>query len=135
MFGPMLTGKTYNTPTADLTKVFAGTYTLTASNTSGCTLTSKTYTITQPAATRFSGYIVTQVEPCIGQNNGLLTVAVDDLVKSERWTNTQSNASFSGTSVNDLAAGTYALFLTDQNGCEDPYGTYFTLTTIPCKWL
>jgi gliding motility-associated-like protein len=122
------TGKTYITPTPDLTKAAAGSYTLTASNTNGCTITSQPHTITQPAPTQFPGYVVTQAEPCFGQSDGMLTVNADALVKSERWV-TPQNVSLSGASINDLIPGTYQLFLTDQNGCESLYGTY-SLTTL-----
>jgi len=126
------TGKPYLTTTPNLTKAAAGTYTLTASNTYGCTMTSKPYTISQPVPTRFPVYKVDQAEPCFGQDNGSITITTDNVVKSERWINTQNSMSLSGASIANLAPGTYELFLTDQNGCETsvPYGTY-TLATIP----
>jgi len=123
------TGKVYNTPTADLTKAPAGTYTLTAFN-GLCSKTSKAYTITQPASTQYPVYPFTSVQPCAGQSNGSLTIAPDALVKSERWVNTATQNVLYGASITNLSPGTYQLYLTDNGGCENLYNTY-ALTAIP----
>jgi gliding motility-associated-like protein len=123
------TGKVYNTPTADLTKAPAGTYTLTAFN-GLCSQTSKAYTITQPPQTQYPAYPLTLVQPCSGESNGSLTIAPDALVKSERWVNTATQNVLYGASITNLSPGTYQLYLTDNGGCENLYNTY-ALTAIP----
>ncbi len=116
--------KTYTSATADLTNIPPGSYTLTVSNIYGCSKTSKTYTVTQPAPTQYPAYTVTQVQPCFGQSDGSLTIATDFLVKSERWVNSQNQSAGSGPVAANLPADTYQLFFTDNNGCESLYGTY-----------
>lgn len=121
---------TYIGSTADLNNIPPGSYTLTASNIYGCNKTSKTYTVKQPAPTQYPAYTATQVPPCFGQSDGSITVSTDSLVKSERWVNSQNqNVGNTSTAVN-LPEGVYQLFLTDDNGCESPYG-FYDLTDIP----
>lgn len=123
------TGKVYTTPSPDLTKVPAGTYTLTASNNYGCSATSKLYTVTRAITAQYPSYPVAIVQPCAGQSNGALSIAVDQLVKSERWVNTADQTVIYGPAISNLSAGTYQLYLTDNTGCENLYNTY-TLTAI-----
>ena len=128
------TGKTYPTNTPDLTKVSAGTYTLTATNSYGCSATSKAYTIMQPPPTQYPVYTVTPLEPCAGQSDGSLSAATDFLVKSARWVNSQNQNVGSGATAPDIPAGSYQLYLTDNSGCETLYGNY-TLINIPALSL
>lgn len=122
--------KIYTSSTADLENIPPGSYTLTVSNIYGCSKTSKTYAVTQPAPTQYPAYTVTQVQPCFGQSDGSLTVATDFLVKSARWVNGQNQSAGSGPTATNLSAGTYQLFFTDNNGCETLYGNY-NLTDLP----
>ncbi|MFI5158777.1 MAG: gliding motility-associated C-terminal domain-containing protein [Sphingobacteriales bacterium] len=115
---------------ADLQNVPADTYTLTASNGFGCSKTSKAYTVSQQAATKFPDYAATYTMACNLLNNGGVSVAVDQLVKSERWVDASGNTMATGAALTNVNAGTYQLYLTDQNGCENFYKSY-TITSYP----
>ncbi|MFI5136735.1 MAG: gliding motility-associated C-terminal domain-containing protein [Sphingobacteriales bacterium] len=117
--------------TADLKNAAPGDYILTTSNSFGCSKTSKTYHIGQQAPTQFPVYAAVIVPACTGKSNGTITVATDVLVNSARWVNSQGvTTGGKSAAIIDLAAGTYQLFLTDQNGCENLYNSY-VVTTIP----
>jgi len=115
---------------ADLQNVAPGTYTLTASNTFGCTATSKPYTVGQLPPTKFPVYAATSVPACFQSADGSVTVAVDALVKSVRWVNASGQDAGPNAALTNVAAGTYQLYLTDQNGCENYYNTY-TIDQLP----
>jgi len=52
------------------------------------------------------------------------------LVSSARWINSQGQpVGGNSAAITDLSAGTYQLFVTDKNGCENLYSSY-TVTTI-----
>jgi len=115
---------------ADLQNVAPGTYTLTASNTFGCAATSKPYTVGQQPPTKFPVYAATSVPACFQSTDGSVTVAVDALVKSVRWVNASGQDAGPNAALTNVAAGTYQLYLTDQNGCENYYNTY-TIDQLP----
>lgn len=115
---------------ADLQNVPAGTYTLTASNSLGCSKTSQAYTVPEQAVTKFPDYAATYIAACNALNNGGVSVAVDQLVKSERWVDASGNTIATAASLSNVYAGTYQLYLTDGNGCETFYKTY-TINSYP----
>ncbi len=115
---------------ADLKNIAAGTYTLTAFNSFGCTATSKPYTVGQLPPTKFPVYANTSTPACFQQTDGSVTVAVDALVKSARWVNAGGQDAGTAAALTNVGAGTYQLYLTDQNGCENYYNT-FTVTELP----
>ncbi len=115
---------------ADLQNIAPGTYTLTASNSFGCTAASKPYTVGQLPPTKYPVYSGNIVETCYQNADGSITVNTDALVKSARWVDAQSQTVGSGTSLINIAAGTYQLYLTDQNGCESYYNSY-TVAQFP----
>lgn len=110
--------------TADFKNAVAGDYTFTASNNFGCSKTSKVYHVDLQAPVQFPPYAATIVPSCFGNNNGSVSVAIDGLAKSARWINGQGVTVWNGASLLNTAAGTYQLYLTDQNGCENYYNTY-----------
>ncbi|BAU56294.1 gliding motility-associated C-terminal domain-containing protein [Mucilaginibacter gotjawali] len=115
----------------DLLNVAPGDYTLTTSNTSGCSKTSQTYHVGQDPPTQYPVYAATIVPACFGKNNGSVSVATDLLVSSARWIDSQGlPKGGSSAQLTDVPAGTYQLFVTDKNGCENLYNSY-TVTTIP----
>jgi len=113
----------------DLQNVAPGTYTLTASNSFGCTAASNAYVVAQLSPTKFPAYSATIVPACFQTTEGSVTVATDGLVKSLRWV---QNGQTVGTdaALGNVGAGSYQLYLTDQNGCENYYNTY-TVTEVP----
>ena len=117
-------GSTLITTTPDILNVAAGIYTLTTSNEFGCILTSSPIVIPLKLSTPLPVYAATYTNACNLQNNGAVTVATDGLVKSARWVDASGNTVGSGSSLTGVVAGTYKLYLTDQNGCENYYNSY-----------
>jgi len=116
--------------TADLKNAASGDYTFIASNNFGCSKTSKVYHVDQQAPVQLPQYTATIVPSCFRDNNGSVSVAIDGLVKSVRWVNSQGVTVWNGAALLNIAAGTYQLYLTDQNGCENYYNTY-TVDELP----
>jgi gliding motility-associated-like protein len=114
---------------ADLQNVAPGTYIM-ASNSFGCTATSKAYAVGQLPPTKFPVYAATATPACFQQTDGSVTVSVDALVKSVRWVNASGQDAGTSGALTNLGAGTYQLYLTDQNGCENYYNTY-TVAELP----
>ncbi|MDR3693119.1 gliding motility-associated C-terminal domain-containing protein [Mucilaginibacter sp.] len=124
-------GHTIITVDPDFLNVAPGDYTLTASNTSGCSKTSRIYHVGQDPPTQFPVYAAAIVPACFGKNNGSVSVATDLLVSSARWIDGQGlPRGGSSAQLTDVPAGTYQFFVTDKNGCENLYNSY-TVTTIP----
>ncbi len=96
----------------DLSALAAGAYTVTVTDNNGCTVTA-TYTITQPTALSavISSY---QDVSCSGGTNGAINIAVNGGVTpyAYLWSNGTTTED-----VNNLAAGTYTVTITDFNGC------------------
>ncbi len=97
--------------TQDLNNVIAGTYTVTVTDTHGCSITASA-TVTQPDALVLSTD-VTNVS-CNGGNTGAidLTVTGGTLNYSYLWSNNATTQDISA-----LAAGTYTVTVTDANDC------------------
>jgi gliding motility-associated-like protein len=107
----------------DLQNVASGDYTLIASNNYGCGLT-KTYHIGTLPSTQFPVYAKTITNTCFGQRNGSIIITGDALVKSARWVDHNGATAGTGLAINNVGAGTYQLYLTDANGCENFYDKY-----------
>jgi len=124
-------GHTIITVDPDFLNVASGDYTLTASNTFGCSKTSRMYHVGQDPPTQYQVYASTIIPACFGKSNGSVSVATDLLVSSSRWIDGQgAPAGSGGTTITDVPAGAYQLYVTDKNGCENLYNTY-TIKTIP----
>ncbi|MCW3103057.1 MAG: hypothetical protein JWO09_1497 [Bacteroidetes bacterium] len=98
--------------TATATALCAQSYTVTTSDANGCTSTSVA-TISQPTAIAVMLVSLTNVS-CNGGNNGQITVSASG--GTPGYTFTWSPAG-SGPSITNLIAGTYAVTVTDVNGC------------------
>ena len=110
----------------------AGTYTVTATDSNGCTSDPRSITITEPDTMVVVVELGGTLNPrCNGDMNGIL---------STRWIrggnmNTTPNYTWSANTPNPpnepiatgLPAGTYSVTVTDGNGCQDE--TSYTLTT------
>jgi gliding motility-associated-like protein len=96
----------------DRNNLLAGTYSVTASNTIGCSVTA-TYSITEPAANLVSTATNNPVT-CNGGNNGSINLTPNGGVTpySFLWSNTAISED-----INALTAGSYSVTVTDFNGC------------------
>ncbi|MBK8339689.1 MAG: SprB repeat-containing protein [Flavobacteriales bacterium] len=99
----------------DISDLSAGNYYLTVSDGNGCTV-SATYTLTAPSPLQASGAITTAA--CQGASDGAVEVTVTGGATpySYAWTG-PSGFSTASEDIIGLAAGTYALLVTDANGC------------------
>ncbi|MBK9048897.1 MAG: SprB repeat-containing protein [Bacteroidetes bacterium] len=99
--------------TQDLTGLGAGTYSVTVTDSRGCTF-SDAYTISQPAAALSSSASVTQQVSCFAGSNGAIDVTVSGGTSpySYSWSTGASTQDLSG-----LATGTYTITITDANNC------------------
>jgi len=100
-----------------------GTYTITATDAGGCTL-STVVTLNQPTAITWSTWNVVPVN-CFGQGNGSITVAGSGGVGALTYTLMPGNISNATGVFSPLNGGSYTITVTDVNGC-----TASSLTTI-----
>jgi len=100
--------------TASITGVSAGTYAVTITDASGCT-DSSSVTITEPSALVAATMIDSNVS-CNGLLDGGATASATGGTGAYTylWSNSAMNASITGE-----GAGTYAVTITDANGCTD----------------
>jgi Secretion system C-terminal sorting domain/SprB repeat len=100
---------------ATATGLVAGTYTCTATDANGCTL-SRVYSITQPTA--IAATITRTDVSCNSGANGSASIAVSGGTGGYSYNWTPGNPTGNGTtSVSGLVAGTYTCTVTDANGC------------------
>jgi gliding motility-associated-like protein len=92
----------------------AGTYTVTVTDSHGCTITS-TAVITQPTTLMAAASMVTDVS-CNGGNDGSVAVAASN--GSPAYTYLWSPSGGTGQTASILTAGTYTVTVTDANGCS-----------------
>ena len=88
------------------------------------------YHVGQTLPTNFPSYTSTIANACFSTNYGSVSIATDAIVKAERWVDSQGNTIGNNALLNNIAAGTYKLYLTDQNGCESYYNSY-TINELP----
>ena len=98
--------------TQDLANLVAGTYTVTVTDSKGCT-TTLSITITQPVAPLSSSMVETNID-CFGNSTGAVNLSVSGgtVPYSYSWSNASLNEDISG-----LLPGQYIVTITDNNGC------------------
>ncbi len=102
---------------ATIGNLTSGTYTVTVTDSNGCTATSSA-TVTQPTSVNVT---VTGTDAgCAGSNDGSATANTSG--GTAPYTYTWSNGANTQT-INNLAAGTYTVTVTDANGCTDTGST------------
>ncbi|WP_417368168.1 T9SS type A sorting domain-containing protein [Flavobacterium beibuense] len=98
--------------TEDMTGLTAGTYDVTVTDAKGCTTTASA-TVNEPAALIASLTSQTNIA-CNGESTGSASITVNG--GNPPYTYSWSNGATTAT-INDLAAGTYFVTVTDNKGC------------------
>lgn len=117
--------------TTSYTNLAAGTYTLTAKDANGCTVSQ---TVTINAVTQGpTNYTFSQVNPGCGLNNGSLTIT-SVTGGTAPYTYILSPIGYgtiitTNPNITGLAAGSYPVNIRDNNGCEIGFGTTPLLVT------
>ncbi|MFN8323097.1 MAG: gliding motility-associated C-terminal domain-containing protein [Chitinophagales bacterium] len=98
----------------NINSLSAGSYALTVTDISSCSMTVPVIAVTEPAALTLSS-IVTSVA-CVGHTDGAVAIQVNGGIPpySYSWDNSNSHAS----TINNLTAGNYKVTVTDNNGCQ-----------------
>lgn len=98
---------------ANINSLLAGTYTLTVTDSKGCTQT-RTNTITQPSARLDANVASTNNVRCFGGNSGSININVTGgvLPYTYQWNTGANTQNLSG-----LSTGSYTITVTDANGC------------------
>lgn len=112
--------------TSNVTNLMAGTYTVTVTDANGCTNV-QSLSITQPAALVASAAIDSNVT-CFGYSDGGSTASATG--GTSPYTYTWSNAATTA-SITGLAAGSYTVTITDNNGCTNSSSVSITQPQIP----
>jgi len=99
--------------TQNIMNLSAGAYTVTITDANGCT-TTKSQTITQPAAALSSSVSSSQNVSCFGIANGSINLSVNGGTPaySFLWSNSATTQN-----INNLSPGNYSVTVTDANGC------------------
>ena len=102
--------------TEDITNMFAGTYTVVATDTKGCRDT-LTQVLVEPAARITSVPTLTHIN-CFGDATGAINPGIQGGTSPYfySWSNGATTSTIAG-----LIAGTYTLNVTDNNGCMEMY--------------
>ncbi len=120
----------------NLTNLQSGTYAITATSTSGCE--SILNNVILPEGTVFSVSATTTTPSCDDKADGAIILTSANDIDAYKWT----NGTNTGTQLNTLQSGTYAITATSKAGCEAvlnniiiPKGATFSLTAnaFPAK--
>ncbi len=120
----------------NIDSIYAGTYTLTVSDQSGC-FDTLSVTITEPS--ELSVLANTTPITCYGANNGSISLQISGGVPpyQEKWSNLAS-----GTYQNNLSGGDYVITVTDADSCQKTVSIHLqeppvfminpTITNVTC---
>jgi gliding motility-associated-like protein len=102
-------------PSGNFTGLLAGSYTITAKDANGCTLTTA-FTIIEPPLLTLGAPAVQNVL-CNGANNGSITIAANGGTPTYNYTLSPGGLTNSTGIFNNLPANTYSILVTDNSGC------------------
>jgi hypothetical protein len=111
----------------NLTDLTAGSYTVTVTDANGCSATTSV-TVNQPSAVTASITAQTNVA-CNGGTNGSATVTADGGTPGYTYSWSTSPAQ-TGATATGLAAGSYTVIVTDDNGCQTTASATITEPTL-----
>ncbi|WP_440133262.1 gliding motility-associated C-terminal domain-containing protein [Chitinophaga sancti] len=125
--------------TVDLSNVVAGTYQLTATNHLSCSVQSQWYTIETAPPVNWSVNEDVHFPSCNESDGEILINSIQGgTVKTLRWTSNNVDIPGDGNNIINIGPGQYALYITDQNNCEQlvyttdiPRRTAPSLTSVP----
>lgn len=109
-----------------LSNAAPGEYYLVASN-SGCIIKTRIYTVgILPNTTDYGLPVPQLINATCGMNNGSIRLTFSkSLPASYRWVNSSTGKTEgSGSVLQNIDAGSYQLYVADQNGCEKSLGEY-----------
>jgi hypothetical protein len=115
--------------TSTATTLMAGTYTVTVTDSHGCTTTTSA-SITQPAAPLSAGISAQTNVSCFGGNNGAATVTATGGTPAYSYMWSTSPAQTTSTATT-LMAGTYTVTVTDSHGCTTTTSASITQPAAP----
>ncbi|PVX45014.1 putative secreted protein (Por secretion system target) [Flavobacterium sp. 103] len=105
--------------TQDISGLAAGTYTVTITESNGCTITGTTsFTIGEPSEVLDASITASSNVDCFGNTNGSATVTATGGTPEYTYLWDDALAQTTATATN-LATGTYHVTVTDANGCTD----------------
>ena len=120
--------------TKDITGLAAGSYTVTVTDSKGCTfVSSPAYTVQSAASALDVTLVSSQNVSCSGNCNGQITINVTGgtPLYSYSWRNTATNALVSNAkNPTNLCPGTYNVTVTDAAGCTDVLASAVTITQM-----
>ena len=111
----------------DISGLAGGTYTVTVTDSNGCSKTTSAV-VSQSTAMILT---TTTVATCVGGNIGSidLTVSGGTPTYSYLWSNTST-----AQDINGLGVGTYTVIVTDMNNCTATTSASITTLPLPCGW-
>lgn len=130
---PIMPGNTYNfqwdanannQTTQTATGLVAGTYDVTVTDANGCMVVA-TATVNQPNTINLTTTNITNVD-CNGNSTGSATVSAAGGTAPLTFQWDANTGNQTGVTANNLAAGTYVVTVTDNNGCNE--NTMVTIT-------
>jgi len=122
-----LNGGAYQSGTS-FTSLAPGNYTVVAKDSHGCTSTSNTVTISQPAVLGAATISETNVL-CSGASNGTVTVSTIPTGGTPSYTYSLNGGAYqSGTTFSGLAPNSYSVVAKDANGCISGASNSVTIT-------
>ncbi|MCO5260797.1 MAG: gliding motility-associated C-terminal domain-containing protein [Crocinitomicaceae bacterium] len=102
-------------PTADISNLQPGTYTLLIEDNNGCTVTSVTYTVNAPNLPVIGAPTSVANASCV-QGGSILGVTVTNGAGPYQYS--WNNGQYTTADILNAPAGTYTLTVTDANGCQ-----------------
>ncbi len=118
------------TPTQSTDTAFnlsAGTYTVKITDAKGCTLTQSVSVLASPGVT---AAVTIDRTPCVGAMTGALSGTATGGTAPYTWNWNTAPVGVAST-IQNLAAGTYQLIVTDANRCADTVVTVLTALPLP----